>query len=88
MAFSFLATACATAREFSPTSIMAVPITVSLPSRVAAPVRSSLPMATSATSATRTGAPSRLAITTCSISPMVASCPGERTNSCWPLRSI
>ena len=88
MAFNFSATACATEREFSPINIMAVPSTVSLPSRVAAPVRSSLPMATSATSLTFTGAPCRLAITTCSISAMEANCPGERTSSCCPLRSI
>ena len=87
MSSSALDTRCATAREFSPTSMNAVPSTVSRPSRVAAPVRSCRPRPTSATSCTRTGMPLRWATITSSISAKLRNCAGDRISSCWPLSS-
>ncbi len=52
------ATRSDTTRLFSPSSMMAVPMTTSSPFSVAAPVRSSRPSTTSATSPMRIGVPS------------------------------
>ena len=61
-------TALATVRLFSPTSISALPTTISWPLRLAAPDRSSPPTFTMATSRTITGTPPRAAITALEIS--------------------
>ena len=88
ISFSLADTAWETVRLLPPSSITAVPNTVSLPSRVAAPVRNSLPKPTSATSATVIGIPPRRARIMRLISAMSATCPGARIRYCSPFFSI
>ena len=79
ISFSFVPTACATVRLLAPTSIRALPTTVSWPSRLAAPVRNSPPTLTFATCATVIGTPARVAITALAISSCVRMRPSART---------
>ena len=79
--------AAATARLFSPSSINAVPTTTSSPFSVAAPVRKSPPLLTDATSRTRTGMPSRVAMIEFSISSSDLSRASARTRNASPPRS-
>ena len=84
---SRFATRSVTVRLFSPTSIMAVPITTSTPFSLAAPVLSSCPWPTVAMSWTRMGSPLRVATTTSRRSSSERSRPLVRTRYCSPLCS-
>ena len=86
MSFSLSPTACATVRLFAPTSMSALPTTVSLPLRLAAPDRSSPPTLTVATCATVTGTPWRCATTAREISSMVRMRASARTRYDSPER--